>query len=346
LVLPRFLCSALAGLLSIAGSASAESPVLALDYSAPTSCPSDAEFQDEIRHFVPGLSVVSRSSSTRVFEVSIDASGVVGQLRVLDEQAGGSRQVQGADCAEVARLLAFAVALVLDPNLQVPEEPLPDVSGTPNAQEPATPHPAVPTPVAAPVPAPREERHVRAVTAPSRQSGRQSISAFGLAASAMSPAPTYGVGALYDIVARFGNIEPKLRLGASYSASADASLAGATVSFVNVLAHVEGCPGRLQTGSLELWPCLRVDAGARSTTGRGIPGATNRVRPWLSFDALAHVRWRLAPPVFLELGGGAVIPAWHDRVFFQPDLTVHQVPDVGWLGEMAVGVEFTDRNPN
>jgi hypothetical protein len=332
-------------LLSIAGSAAAESPILALDYSAPAACPNEAEFQDEIRHFVPELSVVSRSSSTRIFEVSIDASGVVGQLRVLGEQDGGSRQVHGADCAEVARLLAFAVALVLDPNLQVVNDPPVDVSDASKEGPPAPEPSPLPTPVAEPLPAPKAER-ARAIARPRRQSTHQSVSAFGLLASAMSPTPTYGAGAVYDIAARFGNFEPQLRLGASYSTSADASLAGARVSFVNVLGLVEGCPGKLQAASLALWPCLRVDAGARSTTGDGIPGAKTRIRPWLSFDALVHVRWRLAPPIFLEIGGGAVIPAWHDRVFLQPDLTVHQVPRVGWLGEIAVGVELTDRNRN
>jgi len=143
------------------------------------------------------------------------------------------------------------------------------------------------------------------------------------------------VGAFYDIAARFGGIEPEWRLGGSYSTSADASRGGATVTFVNVLGLLEGCPHTLHAGSLDLLPCLRVDAGGRSTNGRGIPNARAQLRPWLSFDALAHVRWHLLPAIYLEIGGGAVFPVWRDRVFFEPDITVHQVPNVGWLGEIA-----------
>ena len=168
----------------------------------------------------------------------------------------------------------------------------------------------------------------------------------GFSASATSPTPTYGVGARYDLAARFGSIEPELRFGGSYSTSADAVRDDATVTFVNVLGLLEACPVTLHAAGLDFLPCLRVDAGARSTSGRGIPNARARARPWLSFDALVHARWRLARYVNLELGAAAVFPAWHDRVFFQPDLTVHQVPNVGWLGEIALLVEFPDQNRN
>jgi hypothetical protein len=59
------------------------------------------------------------------------------------------------------------------------------------------------------------------------------------------------------------------------------------------------------------------------------------------------VRW--PSPFFLELGGGAMLPIWRDRVFLEPDMpgmTIHQVPPVGFLGEIAIGVEFADRNRN
>ncbi len=331
----------------MAGNAAAESPTIALDYKAAESCPNAAQFEHEIQHFLPGLSVVSRVGATRVFEVSIDQSGVFGELRVLGEQDGGSRQAQGTDCAEVARLLAFAVALVLDPNLEMPEEPAADVSGP--SQEPgpelATPAPALPSRSTRPVASPKEQSP-SPLAQRRREPPKHTLGAIGLAGSATSPTTTYGVGALYGIGRRFGSIEPELRLGASYSTSADASRAGATVRFVSVLGLLEGCPGKLHAGSLDLLPCLRVDAGGRSTSGRGIPNAKSHVRPWLSFDALLHVRWHLAPPVFVEVGGGAVVPALHDRVFLEPNITVHQVPNLGWLGEIAVQVEFPDQNRN
>ena len=323
--------------------------MVALDYKAPTTCPNAAEFQREIQHFLPGLSVGKRAVATHVFEVSIDESGVFGELRVLREQDGGSRQAQGTDCAEVARLLAFAVALVLDPNLQIAEQAAARGGGVGGGAEPgseaATPSQPLPPPSAPAVASP-EQSNQRLVARRRRQALTQRLGAMGFAESVTSPTPTYGVGALYGIATRFGRIEPELRLGGSYSTSADASRDGATVTFANVLGLLEGCPDTLHAASLELLPCLRVDVGGRSTRGRGITNAKSKVRPWLSFDAVMHVRWHLAHRVLLEIGGGAVVPVWHDRVFFEPEVTVHQVPNLGWLGEIAFHVEFADQNRN
>lgn len=332
--------------LSLVARASAAEEAIALDYSAPSACPSPAEFQAQVRGFIPAVSVVPRAAAARAFEISIDESGTFGQLRLSSEQGAGWRSAQGADCAEVARLLAFAVALVLDPQLQLQEPP----SAAANHFQDAPPlDPGIlPRPLPAflvPLPASPENR--AASTAERRaRPAKQSLSAVGSVASALSPTASYGVGALYGIAGSWGSLEPQMRVGASYFTSADASRDGATVKFFEVLGAVEGCPTAFEVVGIELWPCLRVDLGIRSTGSSNIPGANTRVRPWLSVDALVHARFRLAPPLFLELGGGAIVPAWHDRVFLEPNMTVHQVPAVGFLGQMAVGIEFGDRNRN
>lgn len=318
---------------------------IALDYSAPSTCPSAAEFEAQIRGFIPTLSVVPTAASARLFEISIDESGTFGHLRLSSEQGGGSRSAQGADCTDVARLLAFAVALVLDPQLQL-EEPALSVPNHLSDEAPLDqgilprPLPAllVPTPAPAKRAAPTAERRALAM--------KQSLAAVGSVANALSPTASYGVGALYGIAAPFGGVEPEIRLGASYFTSANASRDGATVKFFEVLGAVEGCPTALRAGPIELRPCLRVDLGARSTSSSGIPGATSRVRPWLSFDALVHARFHLAPPLFVELGGGVMVPAWHDHVFLEPNLDIHRVPYLGFLGQIALGIEFADRNRN
>jgi hypothetical protein len=342
----RYLGAVLAVALAITSRAAAAPHEIALDYVAPAVCPNAAEFQQEIQHFLPELSVVSSADAPARFAVSIDDSGTAGELRVLSEPNGGARRAQAADCAEVARLLAFAIALVLDPNLRIAEEPADDSDAAIEpASEPAI-SPQPPAIASAPPVTLPQPPGPRARARPRSRSLKHRLGAMGFVASATSPTPTYGVGARYDLAARFGSLEPELRFGGSYSTSADAVRDGATVTFVNVLGLLEACPATLHAASLDFLPCLRVDAGARNTKGRGIANAKNQARPWLSFDAVVHVRWHLARPVLLELGAAAVFPAWHDRVFFQPDLTVHQVPNVGWLGEIALLVEFPDQNRN
>jgi hypothetical protein len=342
LVLLRGVLAALALVLALVAEASAAEEVVALDYRAPAICPNAAEFQAQIQGFVPGISVQSELGTARRFEIAVDESGRFGELRVFTEQGQSSRTAHGADCAEVARLLAFAVALVLDPQL-VLEEPVasaPNQSSDASSLEPELmprPLPALVVPSAASVENPAPTRARRAT---------QSLAATGALATALSPSPSYGVGALYGLSPTWGSLRPLLRLGASYFTSADASRDGATVAFFSVLGAVEACPAAFATNAVELWPCLRVDLGARSAAGADIPRAKTRLRPWLTFDAMLYARLRVAPPLFLELGGGAMFPAWHDRVFLEPDTTVHRVPLVGFLGQIALGVELGDRNRN
>ena len=327
--------------------ASASAEVISLDYSAPTTCPSAAEFEAEIRGLVPGLQVVSVPAPARTFQVMIDEGGRSGQLRLLTEQGDGSRFARGADCAEVVRLLAFSVALVLDPQLKMPAPAETEVSDATRrlGEEPGIlprPLPVLVAPSASALPTPPLARSAGGGAQPSSQG----LAVVGLVASALSPTVSYGLGARYDLGATWRGLEPQLRLGASYFRSADASRDGATVSFAAALATVEGCPIRWSVGRVSLWPCLRLDAGARTTAGHDIPGAKARVRPWLSLAAMLQTRVRWPSPFFLEIGGGTMVPAWNDHVYLEPNITVHRVPRLGWLGEIAVGVEFTDRNRN
>ena len=333
-------------LISSASHVGAAEQVIALDYSAPPSCPSAVELQNQIRGFVPAVGFAPRADLARVFEISIDQDGTFGQLRLLGEQEAGSRVAKGADCAEVARLLAFAVALVLDPQLQM-DVPAAPATMNPAASAPPLDFATLPRPLPALVLPASPASDAPSGSAPQRgRSANQSIAVVGSLANATSPNLSYGVGALYGLVTAIGSLEPQIRLGASYSQSADASREGALVAFSAFLGAVEGCPRPLRLGQLELWPCLRVDLGARRASASDIPGAKARVRPWLSVDALVDARFRLAWPLFVELSGGAMFPILHDRVFLQPNFTVHRVPYVGFLGQMGVGIEFGDRNRN
>jgi hypothetical protein len=232
---------ALALVLALVAKASAADEVVALDYQAPSICPTAAEFQAQIRGFVPSISVEPDLGKARRFEIAIDESGRSGQLRVTTEQGQSSRTAQGADCAEVARLLAFAVALVLDPQL-VLEEPLPSAS---NQSSDASslesellprPLPVLVVPSAAPPESSAPERDRKTM---------QSLSVTGSLATALSPSPSYGVGALYGVSPTWGSLQPLLRFGASYFTSAAASRDGATVEFFSVLGVAEACPTAL-----------------------------------------------------------------------------------------------------
>jgi hypothetical protein len=351
-------------LIVIAPARAAETKVYALhlDYRAPAFCPSVDEFVAQVRRAVPRLRLASLEEPAPRFTVTVDGGGT-GRLTIASDGAiVGSRDVQGASCEEVANLLAFAVALAVDPGATRPP-PLPSPAlPAATATEPApaklpTEFPAEPTPPeSTPAePTPATARKTRAAQQPpATERGESSpaitqtwwaISAHALLAGGLAPNPTLGGGPSADLGGRIGRLTPVLRVGLEYSTSAPVTANTARVSFANAMVSLEGCPTAFDLGALTLLPCARVDAGARFAAGENIPNGHRETRPWFDVGAMAHLRIRVARSVFVDLGGGVLFAAIEDRVFLQgspevPEVNVYTVPTFGARGEVALGVEF------
>jgi hypothetical protein len=248
------------------------------------------------------------------------------------------RQTAGENCEEVAQLLAFAVALAIDPHVQPPDDARP--SAAPMAPASTT------RPVAiAGAPSGSADRVSEREPAMRRDSLRWGLELNGMSASALAPHMTVGGGGAVELLEVFGS-QALLRLGGSYSTSASVTVDGASVSFDNWLGLLEACPHVWRGGALALAGCLRIDGGVRAAGARNIPAGRTAARPWLSLGPFAHGRWYLASPIFVDLGAGLTVPALRDRVYLAPSFTVHDVPWLGFVGEFGVGVEFGDRNRN
>ena len=133
-------------------------------YGAPERCPSVDEFIAQVRRFVPRLRVTFDAEPVREFTVVLQ--GTRGTLTIgKDGQVAGARDVEGASCAEVASVLAFAVALALDPSLQSGPSPTSPALPPAAAATPTPPASAVAAPSsssAAPSPHPPRGRRHRA----------------------------------------------------------------------------------------------------------------------------------------------------------------------------------------
>jgi hypothetical protein len=294
-----------------------------LEYAAPAACPDAAQFELKIRHFLPGLALARAGEHAPLLRVEIAPDGQSGGLR--SEQ--GLRQTEGEDCAEVAQLLAFAVALAIDPNAREPAA---------NAAEPAPP--VAPPPPPPPAPTATPEREPR-----KKQRPHWGFVAGGSVATALAPHVSFGAAGALEGFGFLGR-GTLLRAGAGYWTSADVVVDDATVELRSWLGLLEGCPLFWRTGALGLAACLRVDAGVRTASASNIPAGRSVPRPWLSVGPSAHGRVRLAGPLFFDLGASLVVPVLHDHVFLQPNFTVHDVPWAGFVGEMGLGVEFGDQN--
>lgn len=309
-----------------------------LAYRAPAGCPDTEQFERQVRRFLPDLELAPESADVRLLEVEIAPEGRRGSLRLQEAGAHGVRQTAGETCEEVAQLLAFAVALAIDPRVQPPDDARPAAASKASAS--ATPPVAIAT-----APSVAADRSSAREPATSRESLRWGFELHGTAASALAPNMTFGGGGAFEILDVFGSTA-MLRVGGSYSTSASVTVDGATVSFVNWLGLLEACPHVWHGGALALTGCLRIDAGVRAAGARNIPAGRTAARPWLALGPFAHGRWYLASSIFVDMGAGLTVPALHDRVYLAPSFTVHDVPWLGFVGELGLGVEFGDRNRN
>jgi hypothetical protein len=305
--------------------ADAEPETIRVIYEAPTACPSAEAFVEEVRRAAPWVRMTS-DDDVRLFRVDVQAEPTArGRLTITEGGALiGSRDVEGATCEEVSRVLAFAVALAVDSRANRPPDP---VDAPLVAPAPAKSQPPVPPP------APRE-------STPTSSQAWWAVSAHASAASELAPNLTWGGGPSVEFGRRIGSLTPTLRAGLEYSSSAPASADGARVTFASALLSLEGCPTSWELGGLSLRPCARFDGGARIIGAEDIPNARRVARPWLDLGAMVHLRLGLAGPLFADLAGGTIFALVRDHVVLAPDITVQTVPPLGGRGEIALGVTF------
>ncbi len=134
-----------------------------MSYRAPDGCPSLSQFLGEVQRSTQRLKLATAAEAARHFDVVVEAKQ--GRLTV-DGGSNGVREVKGADCAEVSRLLAFAAALAADPDAQEPDE---------TSSVAAFPAPPSMPPLPAPTPMPTAVlRRAPATTRAQAASDRQS----------------------------------------------------------------------------------------------------------------------------------------------------------------------------
>jgi hypothetical protein len=327
-------------------------------YIPHVGCPGEAEFLREVRQVAGRLRLAEGDEPAREVRVTFEGDDDVvhtGHLLVADGGVFvGSRDVEGAGCSEVARLLAFALALTYDPDAF--PETSPEASSPAPALPPATAEPVPLAPPLPPSPASSRDAEAKSSVPPSSGSlsaGRPARSGsarlgFGLAAHAtvasdLSPHPTFGGGLSGELDTTLRQLPTSFRLGLEYVASAPARTDGALVELALAYAWLEGCAVPLNR-RLSVAACARLDAGVRIAQGQDIPDARTVPRPWVALGPTAHLRVRIAGPAFVDLGAGLFVPIVNDTVSFAPtNVAADQVYKVGFLGfrgDLGAGVVF------
>ena len=322
--------------LTLTGVAHADPKPAAIElrYRAPAGCPEMAEFVAEVRRSTARLEVAQPGAGARHFEVVIGDTGRAGLLSVEGGREG-ERLVQGADCAEVSRVLAFAVALAADPDAH-------ETAGTSNvAAFPATANTATATAPAGPavgaMPLPPATEYTLAPRSPLNWS----IGSFYSLKGGSTPKWALAGGLFGELGSSALPLAPRLRLGAGYGRRV-LTLETGYVTFSSYLVTLDVCSA-LGRGRLTFLPCLRALGGLRTTSGHDVPGGRAETRPFLELGPAVHARWRVLHSVFVELGGALLFPTIQDTILIEPAPVVYRVPAVGGLAEVSVGLEFGDQ---
>ncbi len=332
-----------------ATAADTELPPIRLSYPARPGCPTQSEFLEEARQAAPRLRLASGDEYGRRFIVTFedDGDGVRGGRLQIESARGtvGARDVHGQSCDEVARVLAFAVALAYDPDASPAAAPVPVPEPPP--LPPPIPIP-IPIPAPAPPPAPRPAPRPAPVDAapdsrPSRRWGPTwgSLSSHGSVASDFAAGPTFGAGVSGELGHRYTGLDPSAWVALDFGDSLPIPHGTADVEIRTVLLTFEGCltPWTVRR-RLALGFCAHVEGGARFATGENVTGAHTVVRPWLALGPAAHLRLQVRGPWFVELGGTLFFTAIQDDVDLSPGISVYDVTLVGGRGDLGVGIDF------
>jgi hypothetical protein len=332
-------------------------------YDAPQACPDAESFVKEVHARTTRFQIVRFGDGLRSFEVVIAQSGnnFRGSVRVLDGGGAASlRTVDGTECEDVARTLAFVTALSIDPKAL--SSPSPADTSTPAVADSSTPAPvasvasvgppppqeppASPPPTAKvatdPAPPPADENPAPPPSAQSSRGWRMDVVGGAEVQAVAAPSAVIGGAALLGLTLGGERaLSPLLRLGVAWasSGSIDANPGEATLAWT--VGRAEICPLRWPAqGALELRPCLTGDFGVVSASATGVSNPQSHVRPWETLGALALVEWAPLDPLFVEAELSLSTPLERDRFFVAPSPVVYQAPVFVPAGTLALGVRF------
>jgi hypothetical protein len=305
-------CAALVGLAtSRAALAEPNEAQIRIEYVAPAGCPTEEDLFARVRGRAPRVRRADKSDRVRTFVISIASVDGESSGHLVIRDADGNeadRDIAGNTCEEVVDALALITALAVDPS--------------------ALTNPRVP----APLPSPRVEE------APTPRSGRWHAALTGAAglASGVVPSPLVDLALLLEVDApKLGFLSPALRAGfEGVDYKSDAAHFGWRTGVVEV------CPTQWRYATLNLQPCVRVEAGILEGTGVNVVPARDAIRAWLAVGAVARAQWFFSIRTFVDLEAGLRFPLIRTRYFVEPDTTIYEPPNLGVVLSGGLGLRF------
>ena len=326
----------------------AERELITIDYDADPSCPTYEELLANVREYTPRWALAADGDDARHFRLTLHARDgrVVGTLAIEDaqsaEHASASRTITGPDCATVARGMAIAVAVAVDPSALSPR-------GSSAPEPPEEPPPAAP-PEAPPAPRPEPRRPPPRRSEAESQGTRFSVDArveltsavvvgfLPVASAALELEPFRGARAMH--LPRW--LRPSLAVGVRQSLSRSIERSTVTTAFVWTAGVVRLCPARFAGAGerFELTPCIESDLGVLHATATGSSDARSATNRWIDVGASARATWSIGGGWFLGGAASTVVPISRNRFELSTRTLVSQAPRVGVTFGLSGGLRF------
>lgn len=324
-----------------------------MEWSAPTGCPTAEVVQQRLADALADSAADPRGMRARATVTEDDTGGFSLDLVLeLDDGPAGRRTVQARDCDELAKAAVLIVALAVDPEVVIADEPVvePEPEPVPEPEpaepepEPAEPEPTKPdeqsSPAAPEPPPPKPEPSAPERPPPELHVGLRATAGVGLS---VLPDPTAAVSLGAATWGRAWRAE----LGVSYWTPVESTPTGATGGgrLQQWTIDARGC-GLLRPGPLELPLCAGIDAGAVHGEGIGVPAARQVASLRLAFAAGAALVWapaRLQGRLGLRLDADLLVALVRARFRATPAAPglVYYTPPVG--GRIGAGIEVRFR---
>jgi hypothetical protein len=323
--------------------------LLRIEYRADPSCPDEPAFVARVRARTALFHVVTSGDASRTFKVSLQAGrSPSGRIEIQEAgRAQGARSVSAATCSEVADAIALVAALAIDPralsanpglDAGSPDAGALDASpdqGVADAAIDATPEPRV-------VPPPEVTPPAAAGASEPQDAGQASASEpIGLFAGADLTATT-GVapgGAIVGIAPFLG--WRFIRVGFVFASSGTVGVGSAgTAQFDWAIGRLDACPLTLRYGIASASACARIEAGELTAAGVTVASPQSRTSAWFAPGALVRAEFAILPPIFFEAEAALDFRVTQDRYYFLPQVTVQQVPFLGFAGGAGLGAHF------
>jgi hypothetical protein len=346
--LQPFLTAALVFLAS-RSQAQPNSLTVELDFASEAPCPDRAAFIRWVEARVGRP--IQEGSGGFAFQVVVSRAGEEfrGHLRARSGQEVTERDLTGQNCQDVVSGLALVAALALDPNASTAPQTEPTEPNTPlpeQARKPSPEPPKPPIPAAAPAPS---VPFVRPAPVPETPLS-YAISVLGAVSVDTGPAPVALIGLGPKAVAEFYSSslwQPAFGLGVAFAQTGFIGAEEPKADFGWWAVRLSVCPlGSEITRGGRLRACVLGDIGSTSAEGRedaiAVTERTNEF--WAATGLGATFSYHPIPPLFIELGGGALV-AWTRPVYYfaDPRTDVHEVPVPAFNAHLGLGLSFSDQ---